>query len=389
MNRELLQQYILAYKSDFSRINRLELYKWQAVKQFQDSWNPDAEEFAEMLAMSLSKTRNLMAALNYWPERMIVANAEKDPKKVKDLFNDLFDEESDVLERVASFQQGIRKINSRNFPDRKDYQDERAVLVYLNLKYPDNYFFYKYKMFKEFCEKVEHDFMPKRGGSSNITEYFYLCNLIRDEILLNNGLLKLHKDRIGESEYYDAEYNILTQDFVYAVTRHLKLEGTNLPTVKAHLNVTNVSLTVLEKQYKFTGKHIDFLAQHKRNKHIGDIGEQIVLMHETSHCNPMFANKIYQLSRTKGDGLGFDILSFDDAGHEKYIEVKTTRGPASKPFHVSGTELERSKVEGNKYFLYRLYNLDEENMTADCFIIQGDLSRYCINPTEYEVILKV
>lgn len=389
MNLELLGRYISEYENQFHRIHKLEIYKWQAVKQFQETWNPDAENFAAMLQLSLSKTRNLMAAAQYWPDRMIIANAEKNPSIVKQLFNDLFDEEFDVFERMAGFQHKIRELNSRTFPGKMDYQDERAMLVYLNLRYPDDYFFYKFKMFKDFCNSIEHDYVPKRGAKGNVAEYFYLCNVVRDEIKLNNQLLKLHKDRISKDEYFDAEYNILTQDFIYAVTSHLTVKEAVSHPAKPKLTFNNVNFDITKKEYKFSGNYVDYIAQQRRKKHIGDIGEQIVLQYEIDNCRTEFTAKIERVSRTTGDGMGFDILSFDNIGREKYIEVKTTKGPANRPFYITGSELARSRIEGENYFLYRLYNLDAENMTADCFIIHGDLSNYCINPTEYEVILKI
>ena len=80
--------------------------------------------------------------------------------------------------------------------------------------------------------------------------------------------------------------------------------------------------------------------------------------------------------------------SFDEAGNEKFIEVKTTtRDDDKTPFFLSRAELDRSKQKGNRYFLYRLYNFDEASETADCFILQGDLSEYCVNPIQYEILL--
>ena len=104
MNRELLRNYIFEYEKEFAHIHDKEIYKWQAVKQFQDVWNPDTEDFPEMLALALSKTDNLMAAGNYFPREMIIKVAKERPQTVKELFLDLFDEEADLLERVDIFQ---------------------------------------------------------------------------------------------------------------------------------------------------------------------------------------------------------------------------------------------------------------------------------------------
>jgi hypothetical protein len=118
------------------------------------------------------------------------------------------------------------------------------------------------------------------------------------------------------------------------------------------------------------------------------LGEELVLQYEKEHCPPKYAARIIPVAITEGDGLGYDILSVDEKGKDKYIEVKTTTGDLERPFFLTGSELEWSKKAGQQYYLYRLYNFNVEKMTADFFILQGDLSQYCNNPVEFEVSLK-
>jgi hypothetical protein len=341
-----------------------------------------------MLALSLSETRNLMDSGNYFPLRMILEITGEQPQIVRGLFLDLFDEEVDLQERIAAFQEKITELTQRLFPGKNDYQDDRAVMVYLSLRFPEIYFFYKFTMFKEFCEKVDTGFTPSKGQKTKVTQYLEMCQMIRDEIKLNNSLLKLHKERIHETEYFDVESNILTQDFVYAVTRYLTLDREMQPVSSIKLNLQGGSFTVEQKKYTFTARYIDHVARQKRYKRIGDLGEQIVLQYEQERSPAGLADKVEHSSKIQGDGLGYDILSFDENGSPKYIEVKATTSSRERPFFVTGAELARSQQEGNNYYLYRLYNLDEKNMTADYFIIQGDLGKYCINPIGFEVVLK-
>ncbi len=388
MNRELLRQYIAEYEKEFSNIHDKEIYKWRAVKQFQKYWRPNADNFVEMLELSLSETHNLMDSGNYFPMRMILKITKERPQPVRDLFLILFDEELDLQERIVTFQEKVAELSQGLFPGKNDYQDDRAVMVYLSLRFPETYFFYKFTMFKEFCEKVDTGFSPTIGQKTKVIQYLEMCQIIREEIRLNNNLLKLHKERINETEYFDVESNLLTQDFIYAVSTYLTLDRDNTPTLPVKLNLQEGSFEINQKQYVFKSRYMDHVAKQKRHKRIGDLGEQIVLQHEQEHCSSNFVNKIEHSSKIQGDGLGFDILSFDERGEPKYIEIKATTGGRERPFFITGVELARSKQEGDKYFLYRLYNLDEKNMTADYFIIQGDLSNYCVNPIEFEVILE-
>jgi len=389
MNQELLQNYIFEYEREFARIHDEEIYKWRAVKQFQATWNPDAADFADMLASSLSKTKNLMAAGNYWPREMIIRIAKKQPQSVRKMFINLFDEEIDLLERIDLFQKGSEDLNASLSVDKNDFQDHRAVLVYLSLRFPEIYYFYKFEMFKVFCEKMGYEYKPKKGLKSNIVQFLELCKTVRDEIRSNNNLLKLHKNRLGENEYYDADSNILTQDFIYAVTKHLTLSKSPESAIKPSLNLKEINIEVSKKEYQLKGSYTDYASKQKRNKHWGDLGELWVLRYEKDHCSSEFVNKISHASKSEGDGLGYDILSYDQNGHEKFIEVKTTTGNLNRPFFITGAEWQRSKKEPEKYFLYRLYNFNEKNKTADLLIIKGDLSKYCINPTEFEVIPKI
>jgi hypothetical protein len=390
MNLDLLRAYISEYERNFVAISDQEIYKWRAVKQFQDNWDPDAEDFAGMLKSSLSGTRNLLGSGNYFPRSMMKKNATINPTEMKAAFLALFDEDGDLRERIPSFQARIKGLNSREFGDDKDYQDHRAVMVYLCLQYPDNYFFYKFTMFEKFVGVMGYSYVPKAGQLSTVIHYLHLCESIREELLLNNNLLKLHKERIGEKEYFDAGFTILTQDFIYAVTKYLKPSQPILSKDEPKLRIWTLKPGPLKKEGKesFAGRHTDFISQQRRNKKIGDKGEDLVLAYERKRCSPKYRDKIIHVSRSEGDGLGYDILSFDEAGNEKFIEVKTTtRDDDKTPFFLSRAELDRSKQKGNRYFLYRLYNFDEASETADCFILQGDLSEYCVNPIQYEILL--
>lgn len=162
--------------------------------------------------------------------------------------------------------------------------------------------------------------------------------------------------------------------------------------VKSELSLTIHNLEakpIPRTPSQFTGHFTNRVSREKRNQQIGDIGEELVFDHERSHCSPKYSSKVIHAAKTEGDGLGYDILSYQKDGAPKYIEVKTTTGPVNTPFYVSAVELERSKKEGQSYYLYRLYNLDEESLTADYIILRGDLSAYCINPIEFQVKLSI
>ena len=94
------------------------------------------------------------------------------------------------------------------------------------------------------------------------------------------------------------------------------------------------------------------------------------------------------VSRDKGDGLGFDILSYDAEGNEMYIEVKTTLGTEDSSFFISANELEKSKLYAENYYLYRVYEFDMKNVQGKYSVRKGSLEDLCLVPQTYRVDLK-
>ena len=72
----------------------------------------------------------------------------------------------------------------------------------------------------------------------------------------------------------------------------------------------------------------DYFEREARNTALGCAGEEFVLNFEHFRLHNLgqkvLADKIEYVAKTKGDGLGYDVLSFDPSGRERFIEVKTT-----------------------------------------------------------------
>lgn len=393
MNRQILRQYIDEYKLDFSRINQEEIYKWKAVKCFQDNWNIEATNFLEMLSQSIRLTQNLLKSGQYFPLRMLEHYATQRPEELRQLFRNLYDEENDIYQRIEDFRNGTKAINDSLFPGKNTYQDHRAIVVYLTLRYPERYFFYKFEMFKQFAQKLEVTYRPIQGHIENIGHFNSLCEIVRHELSNDQELLQLHKNRITTDCYNDINLNILTQDFIYAVSRHLNQQSvvSVTSTFQTANEVSATNLSTSTDQLTFRGRTVNFIQNNIDNKRIGDLGELWVLKYEIEKLRQSgqhnLIDKIKHTAKDEGDGTGYDIQSFDGNGQKIYIEVKTTKGGKNSTFYITKTELERSKIEKDNFYLYRLYNYNENNDTADILIIKGDLTTLCEFPTTYIINL--
>lgn len=129
----------------------------------------------------------------------------------------------------------------------------------------------------------------------------------------------------------------------------------------------------------------DFLGREARNQSLGSAGEEFVVCFETARLaaagQDRLASQVERVSRTRGDGLGYDILSFDESGRERLIEVKTTRYGRETPFYVTRNELLVSREEGPRYWLYRAFSFSSN---ARLYLKQGPLDEgFDLEPTEF------
>ena len=131
--------------------------------------------------------------------------------------------------------------------------------------------------------------------------------------------------------------------------------------------------------------HPNYLLREALNGSLGLAGELAVLVFEDQRLRKAgkkrLAERIDHVSRTKGDGLGYDVLSFDEDGAERLIEVKTTRGGVSSPFFATRNEVDVSVAERDRYHLYRVFAFARE---PQLFTLQGSLRKTCLlEPIQY------
>jgi hypothetical protein len=101
-----------------------------------------------------------------------------------------------------------------------------------------------------------------------------------------------------------------------------------------------------------------------RNHKLGHEGEEMVFHYEHQRLlnldRPDLARKIRWVSQEDGDGAGYDILSFDDKGQERLLEVKTTVGSEITPFYITRNELSLSSERPNAFRLCRVYEFSTQ-----------------------------
>ena len=129
----------------------------------------------------------------------------------------------------------------------------------------------------------------------------------------------------------------------------------------------------------------DYLEREAQNQSLGLAGEEFIVQFEHWRLiemgQPRLADKVDHVSRSKGDGLGYDVLSFESDGRERFIEVKTTTFGRDTPFFVSRGELALSQAAKDQFHLYRLF---EFRKAPRLFDLLGGLDQHCLlDPVTY------
>lgn len=129
----------------------------------------------------------------------------------------------------------------------------------------------------------------------------------------------------------------------------------------------------------------DYLEREARNRSLGVAGEHFALEFERWRLiqlgAPQLADRVVHAAEKEGDGLGYDIRSFEADGNDRYIEVKTTSFGERTPFFVSANEVKFSREQARQFHLYRLFDF---RAAPRLFQLDGAIDQHChLDATTY------
>ena len=130
---------------------------------------------------------------------------------------------------------------------------------------------------------------------------------------------------------------------------------------------------------------VNYLEREANNHSLGSAGEEFVINFERARLiaadRRHLADRVEHVSRTRGDQEGFDVLSFEESGDDRLIEVKTTAFGKQTPFFVSRNQVTVSSRRSDSYHLYRLFRFRAD---PHLFAVRGALERVCaLDPVKY------
>lgn len=135
-----------------------------------------------------------------------------------------------------------------------------------------------------------------------------------------------------------------------------------------------------------TARRTDFRRRDAENRSLGRMGEQLVVDLErrslAQHGREDLAERVEWSSEEIGDGLGYDVRSFDPEDEsERLIEVKTTGLGIYFPFYLTRNELRCSEDVPDRFRLYRVFDYAR---SPHLYVLEGSMSEAChLQPVNY------
>ena len=133
----------------------------------------------------------------------------------------------------------------------------------------------------------------------------------------------------------------------------------------------------------------DYLERETRNRSLGNAGEEFIVHFERWRLLGLglgqLADGVRHVAKLDGDGLGYDVLSFEPDGRERFIEVKTTAFGEETPFYVTSNELSFAREEPERFRLCRVFDF---RAAPRFFELAGPVeNHFFLDPATYRATL--
>jgi hypothetical protein len=161
-------------------------------------------------SLNNTQTRRLWNRENYEPKRMMLEFWRMQPDFVKQMFQDLFDENKKVDGRVGRFvfycdellTEFLEK-HPRSREGKHFHQDGyQIVSLYLAFRYPDQYSLYHFDRFKRLLTALGTPDMP---ATHDFERFCKVVKTLWGFMQKDEELIAAHRERLEEGKHYQGE----------------------------------------------------------------------------------------------------------------------------------------------------------------------------------------
>lgn len=243
MNKKNLRSIFKKYIDNFEMLNNKkndEIYKWEIAQEFQN-FDVDTTDFAEMLNHMWRITDNLIDSSQQLPFYALVDYARKEPETVREMFRKLYAKEFMDIEAkqhlIDEFITSSEELRKKYYPDSRLYvNNQRSVMMYLFLRYPNSNFAYKASQAKSFADCIEFydDWGPMTDFKLDI--FYRMCEQLIEEIKADDALMETHMSRFENTTrnlHPDEKLHILAFDIIFSSQAYNFYDGMTYAPINA------------------------------------------------------------------------------------------------------------------------------------------------------------
>ena len=212
-----------------------ELFKWAAVRCFQENWFAPDEKFPSFIdrfKASIAECSILMDGAIMHPNSGVVKLYEQEPEKVEHLFRDVLfaDDGGDITLRqqhMDEFLEGMEEIRIQYFPRYYSYkQDRHSASCYLAMYKPEENYIYRFSSAEAMAIHAEFGFDIGAGASFSLAKYYMLCDEIVSQLKEHQSLLDKHFAYLKDGVHYkDESLHLLAFDLQYCCRTYNYYKG--------------------------------------------------------------------------------------------------------------------------------------------------------------------
>lgn len=278
-----------------------------------------------------------------------------------------------------------------NFAENNNFNDIDNSIVSPNLKFKTLFMYYPDKFIPIYSED-HYDYLLRKLGLYNKS----IKGIAKKQRQLINYKLSI-KELKNMSNYEFAHYLY----YLFGVPSYIKGEiKINSPGILADKTIQNKPRVVKIRNVLISPLNIkshnnqniikkDYEKETHVNIKTGFSGEQLVMDYEVIRLRQSdYATKIQHVSLVD-DSKGYDILSFEEDGSKRYIEVKSTKSQnmSKGKFYIS--ENERKCAEGKNYWIYYVTGIDTDNITLNLINNPFENDKLILVPVNYKASFKI
>jgi hypothetical protein len=220
-----IQHFLTAYKDWLNSIkHHPRAYQWESVQLFQNHWNLDTADPAEMYQQCLqnSETRRMWQEDNWHPKKMMYEFWRFDPMTLRLMFEDLFNETKTVDGRIGRFLFGCdtvlrdyKKAKATTVENNHYHDDYQMIAIYLAFRYPETYSTYDFPAFQSAMTHLGARDIPQQH---DLPRYFKVVKTLTTFLDKDPEIEKRMQVLLQDKRFYKGKSALLAGDFIRFVS---------------------------------------------------------------------------------------------------------------------------------------------------------------------------